>query len=219
MEKHIDKGFIKLKRNILEWEWYQDGNTTRLMIHLMIKVNFITKSWQGHVINSGELITSINNLSRELQLSDSIIRTCLKKLKKTNYIKTQSTSKFTKITILNSIIYEGLVNANVHQKQQQSANQSQINNKPLTTTKKEKNEIELKERKVVFKKEIFQFQNKYSIVVLTNFFNYWTEENKQTGRLKFEDEKYLNVETRLKNWKQFPETKTKKEINNFYLNR
>ena len=81
METNIDKGFIKLKRNILEWEWYQDANTTRLMIHLLLKSNFKTKSWQGNVIYPGELITSLESLSTELNLSVGMIRNSLKKLK------------------------------------------------------------------------------------------------------------------------------------------
>ena len=108
MENTIDKGFIKLKRNMLEWEWYQDSNTTRLMIHLLLKSNFKTKNWQGHTINPGELITSIKNLSKELRLSENIIRTALKKLKATGYINTQSTNKNTKVKILKSDIYDEL---------------------------------------------------------------------------------------------------------------
>lgn len=207
MENKIDKGFIKVKRNILEWEWYQDGNTTRLMIHLMLKANFTVKSWQGHVINRGELITSVGNLSNELKTSESIIRTCLKKLVKTNYISTKSTNKFTKIKLNKSIIYDEIDEVNNKQNSIALTNQSQSINKPVTTTNKEKNEIEIKERKEIFRTEIFQFQNKYTIEVLNNFFNYWTEENKQTGRLKFEAEKYWNAETRLSNWKEFNSNK------------
>ena len=54
---------------------------------------------------------------------------------------------------------------------------------------------------------------------LESFFNYWSEECKQTGRLKFEDEKFWNLETRISNWKVFSSSLNKKEPNNFYLNR
>src|SRR5688572_23328871 len=107
MKKHIDKGFLKLHRNILDSEWYQDGNTIRLMLHLMLKSNYIAKRWQGILINPGELITSYNNLSKELKLSENIIRTSLAKLKRTGYITTNSTNKFTRITIVPSAIYDG----------------------------------------------------------------------------------------------------------------
>ena len=44
MENTIDKGFIKLKRNMLEWEWYHDSNTTRWMLQLLITSNVKTKT-------------------------------------------------------------------------------------------------------------------------------------------------------------------------------
>lgn len=219
MENLTDKGFVKLKRNILEWEWYQDNNTFRLMIHLLLKSNYTSKKWQGNIINPGELITSISNLSKELKLSENIIRTALKKLKQTGYIITKSTNKFTKIRIVKSIIYDEISITNNEQNLNPISNQQQSEHNQLTTTKKVKKEIEIKERIEVFKKQIFHFKNKYSNEVLNSFLNYWTEENKQTGRLKFEDEKYWNLETRLANWKQYPKATTKKEPNNFYLNR
>jgi DNA-binding transcriptional MocR family regulator len=219
MENNINKGFIKLQREILEWEWYHDNNTFRLMIHLLLKSNYMLKKWQGNTINPGELITSIGNLSKELKLSENVIRTSLKKLKKTDYIHSQSTNKFTKIILLNSVIYEGLTNTNNNQKPDQKTNQTQSNHTPLTTTKKVKKEKEIIESKEVFKTKIFQLQKKFSLEILNSFYNYWTEENEQTGRLKFENEEYFNFETRLSNWKQFPTTKSKKEPNNFYLNR
>lgn len=33
------KGWLKLHRQITEWEWYDDANTFRLLIHLLIMAN------------------------------------------------------------------------------------------------------------------------------------------------------------------------------------
>ena len=219
MEEQIDKGFVKLKRAYLDWEWYQDGNTFRLMIHLLLKSNYTAKKWQGNIINPGELITSLGNLSKELKLSENVIRTSLNKLKKTGYIATKSTNRFTKIIILKSAIFDGINSVNNEQKNNQPTNQAQTRNNQLTTTNKENKEKDSKERIELFQKEIFQFRNKYSIETLNSFFKYWTEESKQTGRLKFEDEKFWNLETRLSNWKNFGKESSEKEPNNFYVNR
>lgn len=51
MREQRDIGFVKLKRNFLEWEWYQDNNTSRVMIHLILKSNYTVKQWQGNTIN------------------------------------------------------------------------------------------------------------------------------------------------------------------------
>jgi hypothetical protein len=32
-------GWIKIHRSILEWEWYEDTNTFRLFMHLILKAN------------------------------------------------------------------------------------------------------------------------------------------------------------------------------------
>ncbi len=161
METNIDKGFIKLKRNILEWEWYQDANTTRLMIHLLLKSNFKTKSWQGNVIYPGELITSLESLSTELNLSVGMIRNSLKKLKSGKYIATKTTNKFTMIRILKSVVYDEVSNLNSKQTDSPITNEQQSSNNQATTTNKVKNELETLKRKEVFKKQIFQFQNQF----------------------------------------------------------
>ena len=211
MKEHLDKGFLKLQRDILDWEWYQDGNTSRVMIHLLLKSNYMIKKWQGHVVNPGQLITSINNLSKELKLSENIIRTSLSKLKKTGYIVTESTNKFTMITITESDLYSGNTIFNHKQNSNEYTSQELSNKHQITTTKKENKEKEIIERRDLFKKQIFAFQNIYLNEKLMSFYNYWTEENKQTGRLKFEDEKYWNVETRLSNCKIYNSTNTEKK--------
>lgn len=217
MVEQIDKGFVKLKRAYLEWEWYQDGNTFRLMIHLLLKSNYTTKKWEGITIYPSEQITSINKLSIELKLSEAVIRNCLKKLIKTGYITTKSTNKFTKITVLKSTIYDEINSVQNEQKHTKKTNETQTTNNQSTTTNKVNKEIDIKERIEVFQKEIFQFKNKFSIETLNSFFKYWTEENRQTGRMKFEDEKFWNTETRLSNWKSFGVNKSEK--NQIFKNR
>lgn len=213
------KGFVKLSRNLLDWEWYQDNNICRLMIHLLMKVNYTSKNWQGNVINPGELITSINNLSKELKLSANMIRNSLKKLEKTKYISIQSTNKFTRIKLLKSDIYDDSTFNNNKQNHNQNENKTHSNHNQITTTNKVNKEIELKERIELFKKEASSFQNLYSSEVLNDFITHWTEENKQTGRARFEEETYWNTESRLKKWKSFAKPTTSHEKRAIYLNR
>ena len=212
----MNKGFIKLSREILEWEWYQDANSSRLMIHLLLKANFSTKKWQGKVIKPGELITSLDKLSKETGLTVNSIRYALKKLKTTGYIFTKSTSKFTHIKVCKSEFYTDAENLNNKQIQNTVIIDTQLNHNPVTTTNKVNNEKELLEKKEIFKNEIFQFKNHFSFEHLISFYNYWSEECKQTGRMKFEDQKHWNLQTRLESWKSFSKEKTK---NNFNKNR
>lgn len=99
-------GFIKLDRKFTEWEWYDNANTMRLFIHLLFKANYKDKQWHGITIKRGQCVTSISNLSLELNLTERQIRTALKNLKTTGELTSQTTSKYTLITIVNYGFYQ-----------------------------------------------------------------------------------------------------------------
>jgi len=93
--------WVKLHRKFEEWQWYQDNNTKSVFIHLLIKANYQDNMWMDKVIESGQLVTSVNKLSSELSLSASQIRTSLKKLTDSQEINITSTNKYSKITLKN----------------------------------------------------------------------------------------------------------------------
>jgi len=62
-------GWIKLHRQILNWEWYSDTNTFRLFLHLLLTANFKDQKYQGKLIKKGTLITGRDKLSYETGLS------------------------------------------------------------------------------------------------------------------------------------------------------
>jgi DNA-binding transcriptional regulator YhcF (GntR family) len=171
------------------------------MIHLLSKANYTVKQWKGFTINPGELITSIEKLSKETGLSLTAIRTCLKKLKKTHYINTHSTNKFTIVKINKSDIYDAPNFIANEQISSQITNGSQTKSNPLTTTKKVKKEEDIKERLENFKNQVFQFSKFYSQEHLSVFYNYYSTINSQTGRQKFEEYNNWNLEDRLKTWR------------------
>ena len=94
-------GFVIIHRNILEWEWYEHPSVSRLYFHLILKVNYTDKKWQGILVSRGQLITSYNHLAIELSLSFQKIRTALQKLQDSGYIKVSSTNRYTLITLHN----------------------------------------------------------------------------------------------------------------------
>jgi len=85
------QGWIRLHRELLEWEWYSDANVSRLFIHCLLKANHKEGSWKGIKIKRGQFITSLDRLSCEISLSKSQLRTALKKLKSTREIAHEST--------------------------------------------------------------------------------------------------------------------------------
>ena len=102
----MKNGFIKIDKRILEWGWYEDANTFRLWLHLLIKANWKDQKFQNLLVKRGQLVTSHNSLSEELGLTKDQIRTSLKKLIATGEITKTVPGKFTLINIENYCLYQ-----------------------------------------------------------------------------------------------------------------
>lgn len=197
-------GFVMLHREILNWEWYESPETSRLFIHLILKVNYTDKKWQGFEVKRGQLITSANHLASELKLSVQQIRTALKKLESSDYITRKTTNRFTLITIVNynnRQLPSTLIN---NQKHTQKTNDQQSSNNQVTTTKESNNENKFNKEKIELRKENFKKQvfehSQYSKKILKDFFSYWAEIDLKTNKLKFEKQSAFEVSIRLKSW-------------------
>ena len=94
------EGWISLYRKFVNWEWYTDANTMRVFLHLLLLANHKENKWRGILIERGQLVTSYNSLSDDLNLTVQEIRTSFKRLKSTNEITTKPTNKYTLVTIL-----------------------------------------------------------------------------------------------------------------------
>jgi DNA-binding transcriptional MerR regulator len=131
-------GWIKIHRQILEWEWYSDNNSFRVFLHLLLKANHKQKRYKGLELKIGTIITSRDILAIETGLSIQQIRTALDKLKSTNEVTIKTSSQGTIIEVVNYAKYQ-LVTNEVTIKEPTS-NQQVTTNKNV---KKEKNEKEL----------------------------------------------------------------------------
>lgn len=130
------QGFIKLHRQITEWEWYDDANTMRLFIHCLLQANFKDKQWHGTVIKRGQFITSQPKLAHSLKLSVQQIRTALNKLKSTGEITVYKTADYSIITVNNYKEFQmdnSLDNSLI-------TGYQQANNRLITTTNNDKND-------------------------------------------------------------------------------
>lgn len=82
-----------------DWEWYENTNVFRLFYHCLLHTNLEDKRYCGKEIKAGQFVSSITRISAETGLTESQVRTALKKLKDTGYISTKSTNKYTIYTI------------------------------------------------------------------------------------------------------------------------
>lgn len=199
----INAGFIMLHRELIDWEWYTDVNTCKLFVHSLLKVNYSQKRWQGIVINKGEFITSLDKLAVETGLTVSKVRTALSKLESTNYLILETTSVYTKISIpkLNDFVVEAVHSQNDTPNDTQNSislsNSSQPISKPLATTNT--NNKLIKNRKKIFRDKVFTLTN-FNVETLESFFNYWSETNSAKTKMRFEEQRFFEIEKRLDKW-------------------
>lgn len=139
------KGWVKIYRELQEWEWYTKPEMVHLYIHLLLSANHTTVKWQGVTVKRGQLVTSISQLSKNTGLSVQSIRTCLARLKSTSEITIETTKAYTLITICNYGRYiekdSESNKASNKDSNKQPTKQKQSANKRLTTNKNDKNDI------------------------------------------------------------------------------
>ena len=106
--KSTQQGWIKLHRQILEWEWFDDPNTFRLFIYCLLKANYTEKKYRGTTVERGTFLTSLEQLSKDTKISVQSLRTCLKRLNSTNELTVNSTKQGTVIQVVNYDKYQVL---------------------------------------------------------------------------------------------------------------
>ena len=134
-------GFVKLYRSLLDWEWYSDTNAVRLLVHVLLRVNYKDKAWKnGCLIRRGSMITSVQTLSKETGLSVQQTRTALRKLQESNQISIRTTNKYTEITVVDYDVYQSGHSSSDKQNNVQSGKQSSKQTTNSATTREEDKE-------------------------------------------------------------------------------
>jgi len=137
-------GWIKLHRQILNWEWFNDHSTYRVFTYLLLSANHKAGSWRGIEVLAGQHITSAEIIAQNLGLTRQMVRTAINKLKSTDEITTIETSKYTLVTIIKWAFYQGGAddsNQVVNQDPNHEATNNQPATQPLINHKQEVKEI------------------------------------------------------------------------------
>ena len=95
----MDNGWVRLYRQVLDWEWYRDIKTKSLFFHLLIKARYKDGESRGVAVKKGQVMTSCRQLADESGLTYQSVRTCLDRLVSSGEIVISSTQRFTTITI------------------------------------------------------------------------------------------------------------------------
>ena len=102
------KGWIKLFRQITDWELYRDINSKVLFFHILLKTAYEDYTdEQGFKIHAGYYLTSIRQLADETGLSIRQVRTALDKLIATHSLTQQTTHRGTLIKVEKWAFFQG----------------------------------------------------------------------------------------------------------------
>lgn len=143
MKEERRQGFISVHRSILDWEWYDDINTYRVFLHLLLTVNFEDKQWRGMTVYRGERIFSFAMIAQELAQSFQQVRTAVAHLESTGEVTRRKTPQGTVITVNNFDLYQ---TPTTHQQANQQPANKPGNNPPTkrqqyTSNKENKEDI------------------------------------------------------------------------------
>lgn len=203
-------GYVRVYRSLLDWEWYDDDACVRVMLHLLLSVNWEPKEWHGQKIEAGQLVTSIERLSEKLRLSRSTIRRVLDKLKSTGELTIQTNNHWTTVTLGNWAEYQEVQPTNGRQVIRPTTNRRPTADQPAATTKEGealeegKKGIDISARRDAFKDRcadaVAKDPGRLPSQFRQGFFDYWTEPD-ASGKMRFEAEKYFSIGRRMDTWK------------------
>lgn len=93
------QGFVKVPRQLLNWRWYSNRNVRLVFLDLLMRAAWGDEEFIGVQLHRGQVAVSVAELATSNQLTVQQTRTALNNLKSTGDITTESTPKFTIITL------------------------------------------------------------------------------------------------------------------------
>jgi hypothetical protein len=212
------EGYIRLHRTLPDWEWYHDDACLRLLIHLLMRVNWKPGRWKGMDVQPGSMVTSIERLAEGLGWSRSKLRHTLDKLKSSGDVTSTTTNHWTAVTLVNWAKYQNGDQQSSQPSDQPTADrwptEQPTNSQPMATIEEGKKERRKEGKKIVAgkppKRDAEWFKAECAKAVADNpdllvtserkgFFDYWTERS-TSGKMRFEGEKYFDFARRMRTW-------------------
>lgn len=132
-------GWVKMYRSFINWEWFTVPNMVHIFTYCLLKANHKDNRWRGVEVKRGSFITSLDTIKNDTGLSIQQIRTCLKRLEKSNEINKQSNKQHTVITVCKYDTYQSFNDETNTQDNKQPTDEQQTGNKQLTTNNNDNN--------------------------------------------------------------------------------
>ena len=108
--------WIKINERLLDWQWFNDGNTLKVWLYLLVKANWKETKWQGLTLKRGQFVISVRRLSGILEMADKTVQRALKALLDSDCIEVKPLGKMgTLVTIKKYSQYQATVVTNTTQ--------------------------------------------------------------------------------------------------------
>lgn len=208
----MQEGWIKIRRSILSWEWWDKPEMVVLYLYILSSANIEDTLWHGKVIKRGQFVTSLSSIERDCpKLTKKIIRTSLKRFKDAGKICIESTNNYSVITVCEYEEYNCTENVLSTKTEEKAKAENNLEIPPTQLEKKQATQKKLQEEiKKATEKRAKDFYNSLIPYVVTygremvrEFYDYWSEPNKSQSRLRFEQERTWDLNRRLARWSNY----------------
>lgn len=173
----MSKGYIKLHRKILDNGIFENAELLKVFVWCILKANSEPAVVYGRSLKAGQFVTGRVTAAEELRLPPSTVYDRMQRLQKMKYIKIDSNTKNSKVTVLKYKTYQGYD----------------------TAIKRDLQAVASK-----FKSDVWQaWENRYddySETMVSDFVSYWCEPNRSKTKLRYELQPTFCIERRLKTW-------------------
>ena len=99
-------GWIKISRQIKEWQHYKDANVFRVFMELLLSASTKDRSVHGKKLQQGQIITNLETIMEALDMSKHTVMDAINILIESGEIKRDRQGNSTIITIKNFSLYQ-----------------------------------------------------------------------------------------------------------------
>ena len=167
------KGYIKLYRKILDNGIFDNAELLKVYVWTLLRANAAPSEVFDRKLKVGQFVTGKLSAAQELRMRPSTVYDRIKKLEKLGFIKLDSNTKNTVVTIKNYNKYQGFDNTQKRDLERVSS---------------------------LFEFDVMSYNNQYDEDVLKSFILYWTEPNRSNTKLRYELQQTFSIPRRLARW-------------------
>lgn len=102
--------WVKIYESILNSRYSHKPEYLATMLRCIIRANIKPSSWEDIQLERGQFVISIRNFAYEVGITPRSVRTVLKNLQNCNFLRAETTHRYTIITVCDYDTYQGLKN-------------------------------------------------------------------------------------------------------------